>query len=306
MHGLKRRFVIGKVDMSCFPYIGFGVYQTSDAIVLDQSKYASSLSLNLPVRKSDQNDVELSSADYTKFRSVVGQLNWVAQGSRPDMSFDVVSLSTKFNRAKYEDMALAVKAFKKVHMYPCKLVFPKLNDIGRCHIVVYADASLGNLDDGVSSVGGHVVFLLDDALNCCTLSWQGNKIKRVVRSTLAAETLSLVEGLEDAIYHRQLILEMMGNVDAQLAIDAVVDNKSVFDSVHSTKLAEDRRLRRDLGSVKELLQTRVVRSLTWRRGKFQLANCLTKRGADGQQLLSVLQSGKLPGHLLPSASEHKD
>ena len=65
------------IEFRPFPYIGFSVYRTSDAIVLVQTKYASSLTLNLPV--TDQNNVELSSAGYTKSRSVVGELNWVSK-----------------------------------------------------------------------------------------------------------------------------------------------------------------------------------------------------------------------------------
>ena len=53
-------------------------------------------------------------------------------------------------------------------------------------LVVYTDAALANLHDGVSSMGARLLFLVDDKQKCCLLSWHAGKVKRVVRSTIAA------------------------------------------------------------------------------------------------------------------------
>ena len=53
-----------------------------------------------------------------------------------------------------------------------------------------------------------MVFLLDQNMNCAPLCWKANKIKRKVRSTLAAEALALESGLEHAIFLRDLLKEM--------------------------------------------------------------------------------------------------
>ena len=52
------------------------------------------------------------------------------------------------------------------------------------------------------------MFIVDGKRNSCPIDWQGNKIKRVVRSTLAAETLSLQEGSEAAFYLRSIMKEL--------------------------------------------------------------------------------------------------
>ena len=67
---------------------------------------------------------------------------------------------------------------------------------------VFTDASYANLNDRVSSVGVYVIFLVNSNNNYCLLTWYSNKIKRVVRSNIGAEALSLRDGLEDAIQHR--------------------------------------------------------------------------------------------------------
>ena len=62
-------------------------------------------------------------------------------------------------------------------------------------------------------------------------------ISRVVRSSLAAETLALQEGIDEAIYLRHLLSEMMP--EQSLPIDVHVDNKGLVDAVRSTKLVSE-------------------------------------------------------------------
>ena len=44
------------------------------------------------------------------------------------------------------------------------------------------------------------IFVTDDKSNTCPLCWNSFKIKRVIRSTIAAETLSLSDGCDVAMY----------------------------------------------------------------------------------------------------------
>ena len=68
---------------------------------------------------------------------------------------------------------------------------------------MFADASYNNLPNG-SSQGGHIVFLSDKSNSSCAVSWNSRRIKRVARSTLAAESLAFSEGCDKAY----LILEL--------------------------------------------------------------------------------------------------
>jgi hypothetical protein len=155
-------------------------------------------------------------------------------------------------------------------------------------LLVYTDASHANLSDGVSSTSGIVVFLADSYGHMCPVSWRANKIRRVVKSTLAAETLALQEGIEEAIYLQKLLSELCPRM--RIPIDVYVDNRSLVDALQSTKLVCDRRLRIDIGALKQALE-QDVRSVNWITGEQQLANCMTKRGASGAQLMAVFQTG---------------
>ena len=70
-----------------------------------------------------------------------------------------------------------------------------------------------------------------------------NKIKQVVRSTTAAETLSLQEGLEDGIYLCKILEELLGSSVNEIPISAFVDNKNVVEAIDSTKMVDNKRLR---------------------------------------------------------------
>ena len=54
------------------------------------------------------------------------------------------------------------------------------------------------------------------------------------------------------------------------------------------KLFIDERLRIDISTVKESVQSAEVNTVKWYPGAAQLANCMTKRDASGAQLLNVL------------------
>lgn len=129
------------------------------------------------------------------------------------------------------------------------------------------------------------------------LPWKmlhAGKIKRVVRSTIAAETLSLQEGLESSFYYRKMIENILGLKDKTVPIIAYVDDKSVIEAVYSTKLVDDKRLRVDIAAISESLARNEIREIRWCPGKVHLADCLTKRGAAGYSLLQVLKEGRLP------------
>ena len=57
----------------------------------------------------------------------------------------------------------------------------------------------------------------------------------VVRSTIAAEMLSLSDGCDVAIYINRLVSEILWVGGSQLSIIKYTDNQSLHDPVHSMK-----------------------------------------------------------------------
>ena len=69
-----------------------------------------------------------------------------------------------------------------------QIVFPHL-DLNSIELITYTNASFHSLPNG-GSQGGHIIFLTNNGKKCCLLVWNSNKVKRVVRFTLAVEALA--------------------------------------------------------------------------------------------------------------------
>lgn len=286
---LTRRFLAGKIEETSFIYIGFHLIQDERGITMTQLLGDCDDKVIHPQRAAEKSQ-HLNPSEQTLLRQIVGQLNWAVQGSRPDLAFDTIDLSTKLKSGTVGDLLQAGKLIRKMQEYEQKLFFPSLClPVESWKLVVFTDAAHANICNGTGSVGAYVVFLVDSDGKCCTLAWKANKIKRVVRSSLAAETLSLQEGLECALYIQKLICELFGQIS--VPITAFVDNKSVVQAIQSTSLVDDKRLRIDIAAIKEELSTSQIKEVRWCPGEYQLANCMTKKGASGLNLLNVVQTG---------------
>ena len=120
-------------------------------------------------------------------------------------------------------------------------------------------------------------------------------MKRVVSSTLAAEALSLQECLNTAVYIRYIIIEALKMRTEDIPIIAYTDSNNVVKAIHSTTLVSDRKLRIDIGAIKQSITEENV-TVKWMPTAHMLADGLTKKGADVRKLSSVLQHGKLPSN----------
>lgn len=288
---LKERFEMGKMEEKSFVYVGFQISQEKNGIMLDQSDYVRDLEKKpFSVSGESREKRILNEEEMSQYRGLIGAINWVVQCTRPDMAYELIELSMKSKTASSDDLGRARKVMRRIQDLESFLFFPALGERETWSLCVYTDASHANLPDGVSSAMGCLVFVIGQGGASCIVSWRANKIKRVVRSTLAAETMALQQGLEEAIYIRSLVSELLS---CELPIVAYVDNKSLVQAVYSTKQVDDRRLRIYIGSLKELLNNE-VKQIKWIPGFGQLANCLTKRGASGRDLLRVIQSGRIP------------
>ncbi len=120
----------------------------------------------------------------------------------------MIEHSSKFKRASKDDLFQCIKSVRKCKNSLVATKFPSLDMSKPLSMVIFTDASYANLPDKVSSSLGFVIFLVDQNLKCCLISWKSNKIKRVCRSTLSAETMALVEGLEECLYLKSVLQEM--------------------------------------------------------------------------------------------------
>ena len=85
----------GKAEERNFNYIGFRISQDKNGIIFDQSRYEENIENKAidPKRALDKHGL-LTLEEQTAYRQLIGQTNWVVQGSRPDLAFELIDLST--------------------------------------------------------------------------------------------------------------------------------------------------------------------------------------------------------------------
>lgn len=235
--------------------------------------------------KSKDNITESSRKD---LRCALGKLNWVAGMSRPEISFYTCQLSTHIKVAKVSDLLSTNKVIRFLKDNPSFIKFPSM-DLSSLSVVAYADASWNNLPNA-GSQAGQLVFIKDSNNAVSPIIWSSTRIKRVARSTLAAESLSLLDCSDSAFYVGQLLSSIFKN--CKLPVVALTDSDSLYETSSSTKLVQDRRLRIEISAIREMCENEEIK-LLWVNSKNQLSDVLTKKGASSKNLMKTVQSGRI-------------
>lgn len=290
---VRNSFQVREQSKTIFRYIGLDIVQNEHGVTLHQNEYCKSLeSINVSAVRGLNKNVKCNEKEKESFRSLVGQLGWLCTNSRPDLSYDVLELSCKVNNPTVEDLIEANKCLRKACTFKSSMYFPGLGDSSKYKLVVYSDASYANLPDGVSSAGGFVIFLVGECGKCCPLYWEAKKIRRVVKSTLAAETLAAAEAVDMAYYLGNMLSQILYDEERKFPVELYVDNHSLYDNVYSVKNVSEKRLRVDIAALKEMVQNGELK-VFWVESKAQLADVLTKKGVNSLKIASVAESGSL-------------
>ena len=189
---LQSIFLIGSECDTTFKYVGLCMTQQDDfSIKMDQISYIENIK---PVPISKQQSMmrhePLNENELKQFRSVIGQLGWAAGQTRPDIAFDCCELSSSVKHVTIEDLLRANKVLSRAKSEPIVLTYKDMGDLSTDKFVCFNDSSFGNLCDAGGSQGGYIIFLEGQNGNCSPLMLQSKKLRRVVRSTMAAESLS--------------------------------------------------------------------------------------------------------------------
>ena len=245
----------------------------------------------IPIDRDREKSSPVSAKEQSILRSKIGQLLWLSKQSRLDIAFDVTTLASRLHVSTVEDLKKANKIIRKVQAEQVCLNF---HDLGKdVELLLFSDASYCNLvNDG--SQGGFVIFLKGQNGKVNPVTWQSKRIRRVARSTLASEALALVDGIDCVISIAMLLNELLyGKCSIGTKINCYIDNNDLYQAILSQKQVTERRLRKEVNSIKELITNKDITSVKWIQTSDQLANVLTKLGASGQNILNVFKTGQL-------------
>ena len=298
---LKAAFKFGKMSSESFKYVGWSITHDGSKIQVDQDDYVNEKCEEVKVKQERANmkDELLNSEEKSTLRKVIGRGRWLTDQTRPDCAYDELELSMIVNKATVKDLSKANKMFRKMKFDRVKLIYQKVGRIQDIKITLFTDASFGNLPDGMSSAGGHIIFLSTGyepgvPSPCCPITWLSGKLKRKVTNTMEAETLALREGLEEAIVVQSKMAEMLNCAPKNIRIEAFTDNDDCHKAIYSSKQMLKGRMLIDMGVIKDMVDTREVESVQWIDKNYQLADALTKTGASTKSLLYVLNTGHFP------------
>ena len=285
---IRSVFVVKSEDKHTFKYLGLDLSQEFNQILIKQDKFVQGLDM-IPMRKPYSPDDKMTESELKCCRSALGKLNWLATQTRPDLAFDVSDHTSTLKDRRVESISRINKTIRKAKRESSQIVVPCMTDLEKCRIVAYSDASFANLH-GTKSQGGYIIYLVDPNNKSFPLAWQSQKVKRVVKSTHAAETLAMVDAAEACVFYRQFILEILrvSSSNGRLSIVCKTDNTALHGSVYSSTQILDKRLRIETAILREMLARREIDSIKWVSTSDQLADALTKSGVPSKKILCGL------------------
>ena len=291
---IRKVFMRKSEDSTYFRYLGLDISQNKDAIVIKQDEYVKSVDM-IPTKTDYNFSTELSDEELKLCRSSIGKLNWLATQTRPDISHEISDLTSSLKIKKVESISQINKSARKAKKISSKLIIPNLSDMADVKFVAYCDASFGALAGG-GSQGGYIIFLVGSNDNYLPIAWQSHRIKRVVKSTHAAETLAMVDVMEACLYYRKFLLDLLHLKDNPLKIPITckIDNSALYQSAFSSTQILDKRLRIETAIIRELIEQKVIQNLEWIPTAQQVADGLTKRGVLPGKLLDHVGDPRKP------------
>merc|ERR1712101_34810 len=103
VEGLKKIFTRYKIEENNFRFTGLDVKTTDEGIEISMEDYANSITEIQDIRKANRTE-PLTKAELKEYRKYTGKLSWLAQGTRPDLSYSALNLSKKNNSATIADL----------------------------------------------------------------------------------------------------------------------------------------------------------------------------------------------------------
>ena len=294
------------VDEEGVDYLGMRVvYDEKEGVMVDDmTDYVEKINPGVVKGKLHE---KLPPEDLTNFRQLVMRMRWPCQHVLPEYMYRVSALAQCVSRATYGDMkdanTLLEDMKKTAESGLAKLTYRPLQ--GEVCFVTFFDASLGKKKDGTAQQG-EIHFMTDKRVTeesriACVIEYHSNKISRVVRSSMAAESCALAAATDKQLYNR-LLYRALQHGEVEVPIDwreklvnagyMVTDAKSLFDHCHKTGgLAQERQTALDLLMVKGLMEKQLL-LMKWVPTFRQIADSLTKSMKD-VLLTAFKKSGKL-------------
>ena len=294
-----------------YNHCGVVIKEGHREVIMDQSKYCSQID---EIQFAPRGDDELATKDeVSQLRAALGALQWRAYSTAPQLMVQLSMLQSLVTKATVRTLKQANKLVREA--YHGRFLHMKVTDLDGVSpeevlFVAWADAAVGNRPD-LGSTGGYIIcastpaMARGEAAAVTPVSWRSARLKRVARSSLAAETQAASEAEEELMLIRIQWKEMLGyDIDLRKPGSEistvpgilVTDAKSLFDVLHKEDLNSSAGGLQEKYSALELLSLceRIREGKTairWVNSDAQVADSLTKPTKPGS-LHQLLHSGR--------------
>ena len=204
--------------------------------------------------------------------SIRAAIQYIAGCMRPDLASATKLLSTSVANPdaetlkKLNEIVRRAKSTASMGLKYCKLNPDTVEQY------LFTDASFGNAENGASQVG-FVLCLVDGNTNANILHYGSQRCRRVTRSAMAAEILSLGYGFDQAIFARSILEELLGR---SIKLHALIDSRTVFNTVTKGGPTLERRIQIDAHALRQSHERGELASISWIQSGEIVADALTK------------------------------
>ena len=222
MADVQQTYHFGSLEVQDFKYCGRRLQQTSQGISVTCPDLISRVRpIVLDQRRRGQRDQAATETEKNQLRSIIGSLNWLVRVCRPDIAYSVARLQSAMAKPSVQDLVDANGLVKYVARTKGEgLFYPKAAlDFSDLMIVAIQDASYAADYDvsvtgdklGHRSQSGRILCLAAREYGQCLdgvlypVQWHSTIIRRVCRSTMQSETLSLQLGATEAEHLRGVV-----------------------------------------------------------------------------------------------------
>merc|ERR1712112_675979 len=233
----------------------------------------------------------MGKAELKEYRKYTGKISWLAQGTRPDLSYSALNLAKKNNCAQIADLRNVNRIVEKVKKEENKIIYGRVGDKEKLQIVGIVDASFKNDD---KSIGGMMIVLMNEEMTKASpIMWSAKQIERVCHSSKDAETLAMTKMIDELVYMaRHVEILLYGDYKRRMNLRIFTDSEPTLESIASTKQIDRKQLRMVVQDMKEKLREGDITSYQWISTKDIWADGLTKEKTMTDGVRKLLKEGE--------------
>ena len=231
--------------------------------------------------------------EVTKFRGLLGSLQWPAVQSQPHLQCSASLLAGQMSAGLVKSIADANKLLKFAkENSDVALRYSYLDEPQNLRLVCMFDAAFCVRRDNASQ-GGYIVMLVPESMfhgkesEYHVIDWKSSKLPRVARSSLGAEAQAAGQAADsvdfickfwDHLCFPEKTLEQLLQSSSELKPTLITDAKALYDSYFregATSSITDKRVGLEIQVTKERMQ-KLGGTMKWISSERQFADSLTK------------------------------